>query len=104
MNSITKNQKMLNSGKKKIAYFFFSYPTGLVLVPCLKKKATQLSVISTNRFCLGETVEKDYETQHVRSLPKESNQKAKPCQKETELKFSITMPCTKILYHLLHII
>lgn len=49
-------------------------------------------------------MEKDYETQYISSLPKESNQKAKPCQKETELNFSITMPRAKILYHLLHII
>lgn len=50
-----------------------------------------------------ETVEKGVEDRMDKITPKESNQKAKPCQKDRELNF-ITMPCTKILYHLFHII
>lgn len=57
-------------------FYFFPVLLALCWYHGLKKKSTQLSVIFTNRFCLGKTmeiVEKEGKIEWMRNPPRESN-------------------------------
>ena len=79
---ITKNQKILGCKRILVSvclFVFFPIPMALHWYHALKKKKkNQSNFLSfSQNFFGGETMEKDWEIEYIRSPPKESNHKAK---------------------------